>query len=123
MGYPYAMGERLTKAMPPGVQGKDIPVNGIFDKEHERYSEAEEFRKLYEEDADVKRIVGLARGLEGMTRQWGVHACAVIMSSKTLTDVIPMMQRVQDGASSPSLTTPPAKPWGYSKWTFWGCAT
>ena len=120
MGYPYAMGERLTKAMPPGVQGKDIPVNGIFDKEHERYGEAEEFRKLYEEDADVKRIVGLARGLEGMTRQWGVHACAVIMSSKTLTDVIPMMQRVQDGAVITQFDYPTCETLGLLKMDFLG---
>ena len=30
-GYPFAMGERLTKAMPPPIMGKDIPLSGIFD--------------------------------------------------------------------------------------------
>ncbi len=37
LGYPFEMGERMTKALPPGVQGKDIPLSGIFDEEHERY--------------------------------------------------------------------------------------
>ena len=37
MGYPYAVGDRLTKAMPPSVQGKDISIKGIFNPDDERY--------------------------------------------------------------------------------------
>ena len=44
LGYPFAMGEKLTKAMPPPIMGKDIPLSGIFDPEHPRYHEAAEFR-------------------------------------------------------------------------------
>jgi DNA polymerase-3 subunit alpha len=62
LGYPFAMGDRITKAMPPGVMGKDIPLSGIFDREHPRHGEAGEFRSLYESDADVKRIVDTADG-------------------------------------------------------------
>src|SRR3712207_3155369 len=48
LGYPYALGDKLTKAMPPAVMGKDIPLAGIFDSSHARYGEAGEFRALYE---------------------------------------------------------------------------
>ncbi len=41
LGYPFSMGERLTKAMPPAVMGKDIPLTGIFDPAHPRHGEAE----------------------------------------------------------------------------------
>ena len=51
--------------------GKDIPLAGIFDPSHKRYGEAGEFRALYESEADVKKIVDTARGLEGLKRQWG----------------------------------------------------
>ncbi|GAB3844082.1 hypothetical protein GCM10029963_20140 [Micromonospora andamanensis] len=34
LGYPYAVGDRITKAMPPAVMGKDIPLEGIFDPKH-----------------------------------------------------------------------------------------
>ena len=44
LGFPFAMGEKLTKAMPPAIMGKDIPLAGIFDKSHKRYDEAVEFR-------------------------------------------------------------------------------
>ncbi len=98
LGYPYAMGDRITKAMPPAVMGKDVPLSGIFDPSHKRYQEAGEFRALYEQDADVRRVVDTAKGLEGLKRQWGVHAAGVILSSEPLLDVIPIQRREQDGA-------------------------
>jgi DNA polymerase-3 subunit alpha len=94
----YAVADRISKAMPPAVMGKDIPLSGIFDPSHKRYSEATEVRALYEVDPQVKEIIDTARGLEGLKRQWGVHAAGVIMSSKPLLDVIPIQRREADGA-------------------------
>jgi len=98
LGYPFGVGEKITKAMPPPVMGKDVPLSGIFDTHHPRYKEAGEFRTLYETDPDVSRVVDNARGLEGLKRQWGVHAAGVILSKEPLLDVIPIMRREQDGA-------------------------
>ncbi|MGQ0465956.1 MAG: DNA polymerase III subunit alpha [Sporichthyaceae bacterium] len=98
LGYPFAMGDRITKAMPPAVMGKDIPLSGIFDSTHKRYGEAGEFRALYDSDPDVKKVVDTAKGLEGLKRQWGVHAAGVILSAEPLLDVIPIQRREQDGA-------------------------
>jgi DNA polymerase-3 subunit alpha len=94
----YAVADRITKAMPPAVMGKDIPLSGVFDKEHKRYSEATEVRALYDTDPQVKEIIDTARDLEGLKRQWGVHAAGVIMSSERLLDVIPIQRRDSDGA-------------------------
>ncbi|GAB3984595.1 hypothetical protein GCM10027615_72500 [Plantactinospora veratri] len=71
LGYPFAMGDRITKAMPPAVMGKDIPLGGIFDPGHPRYQEAAEFRQLYDGDGEVRKVVDTAKGLEGLKRQWG----------------------------------------------------
>ena len=98
LGYPYALGDRITKAMPPSVMGKDIPLSGVFDKEHSRYGEATEFRALYDGDPDVAKVVDTARGLEGLKRQPGVHAAGVILCREPLMDVIPVWRREQDGA-------------------------
>jgi DNA polymerase-3 subunit alpha len=98
LGYPYALGDRITKAMPPAVMGKDVPLGGIFDTGHKRYGEATEFRQLYEAEADVQKVVDTARGLEGLKRQWGVHAAGVILSKDPLLDVAPILRRPQDGA-------------------------
>ena len=98
LGMPYALSDKITKAMPPAVMGKDIPLVGIFDSNHKRYSEAGEFRALYEADHDVKRVVDTAKGLEGLKRQPGVHAAGVILCREPLLDVIPIWRRDQDGA-------------------------
>ena len=98
LGYPYAIGEKLTKALPPSIMGKDISLSGIFDTKNERYDEASEFRTLYETDPDSKKVVDTARGLEGLKRQWGVHAAGVILSKEPLLDVIPIHRREADGA-------------------------
>jgi len=98
LGYPYAIGERLTKALPPSIMGKDISLSGVFNPKDERYIEAGEFRTLFESDPDSKRIVETALGLEGLKRQWGVHAAGVILSREPLLDVIPIHRREADGA-------------------------
>ena len=120
LGYPFAMGDRITKAMPPSVMGKDVPLNGIFDPSHPRYGEAGEFRSLYESDHDVKQVVDTARGLEGLKRQWGVHAAGVIMSSEPLIDVIPLMKRPQDGAVITQFDYPTCERLGLIKMDFLG---
>ncbi|MBV9484932.1 MAG: DNA polymerase III subunit alpha, partial [Frankiaceae bacterium] len=98
LGHPFSTGDRITKVMPPPVMGKDMPLSGVFDDKHPRYKEGGEFRQLYETDPDVKKVVDTARGLEGLKRQWGVHAAGVILSREPLLDVIPIMRREQDGA-------------------------
>jgi len=98
LGFPYALGDKITKSIPPGVMGKDIPLAGIFDPEHDRYGEAGEFRELYEDDADVRAVVDTARGIEGLKRQPGVHAAGVILCKEELIDVLPIWRRDQDGA-------------------------
>ena len=93
LGFPYALGDRITKAFPPAVMGKDIPLAGIFDETHPRYGEAGEIRALYEAEAEVRQVIDTARGLEGLIRQAGVHAAGVIMSSEPIIDHVPVWKR------------------------------
>ncbi len=95
LGFPYAVGDRITKAFPPAVMGKDIPLYGIFDEDYPRYGEAGDLRNLYNTEADVKQIIDTAQGIEGLIRQPGVHAAGVIMSAEPLTDHIPIWTRHQ----------------------------
>ncbi|USQ81545.1 DNA polymerase III subunit alpha [Ornithinimicrobium faecis] len=120
MGFPFAMGEKLTKAMPPAVMGKDIPLSGIFDTEHPRYGEAGEFRELLQTDQEAAQVFETATGLEGLKRQWGVHAAGVIMSSEPLIDVIPIMRREQDGQVITQFDYPTCERLGLVKMDFLG---
>ena len=120
LGGTFQLGEKITKAMPPGVMGKDIPLAGIFDEKHDRYKEAGEFRALYEADPEVRKVVDTARGLEGLRRGWGVHAAGVIMSAEPLIDIIPIMRRDQDGAIITQLDMGACESLGLLKMDFLG---
>jgi len=120
LGYPFAMGDRITKAMPAAVMGKDVPLKEIFDPAHKRYGEGGEFRSLYDSDNDVKRVVDTAIGIEGLKRQWGVHAAGVIMSSEPLLDIIPMLKRPADGAMITQFDYPTCEGLGLIKMDFLG---
>ena len=120
LGMPFAMGEKLTKAMPPAIMGKDISLTGIFDPSDKRYNEAEEFRQVHAADPEAQRVVELAKGIEGLKRQWGVHAAGVIMSSDPLIDIIPIMRRPQDGAIITQFDYPTSEGLGLIKMDFLG---
>ncbi|GFM18182.1 DNA polymerase III subunit alpha [Mycobacterium sp. PO1] len=116
----FAIADRITKALPPPIMAKDIPVSGITDPNHERYKEAAEVRALIDTDPDVRTIYETARGLEGLVRNAGVHACAVIMSSEPLIDSIPLWRRPQDGAVITGWDYPSCEAIGLLKMDFLG---
>ena len=120
LGMPFSLGERLTKAYTAPVQGKDVSLADVFDPEHERYAEGGEFRELYNAEPEVKLVVDTARGIEGLKRQWGVHAAGVIMSSEPLMDVIPVMKREQDGQIITQFDYPSCESLGLVKMDFLG---
>jgi DNA polymerase-3 subunit alpha len=115
----YAIADRISKALPPPVAAKDIPLSGIVDPAHERYAEAAEVRTLIESDETAARIVETARGLEGLVRGAGVHACAVIMSAEPLIDVVPLWRR-DDGALITGWDYPSCEAIGLLKMDFLG---
>ena len=120
LGFPYALGDRITKAFPPTVMGKDIPLSGIFDSEHPRHREAGELRALYANEPEVKQVIDTARGIEGLIRQPGVHAAGVIMSSEPLTDHIPVWTRYPDRAVITQFDYPTCESLGLLKMDFLG---
>jgi len=120
MGLPFSMGEKLTKAMPPAIMGKDVPLSAIFDPQHKRYAEGAQFRQVHDEDPVAQEVVVTALGLEGLKRQWGVHAAGVIMSSEPLIDLIPIMRREQDGQIITQFDYPSCETLGLVKMDFLG---
>ncbi|ATY10525.1 DNA polymerase III subunit alpha [Amycolatopsis sp. AA4] len=115
----YSIADKISKALPPPIMAKDIPLSGIVDSKHERYAEAAEVRTLVETDEECKTIFETARGLEGLIRNAGVHACAVIMSSEPLTDAIPVWQR-DDGSIITGWDYPSCEAIGLLKMDFLG---
>ncbi|RNL64987.1 DNA polymerase III subunit alpha [Nocardioides marmoriginsengisoli] len=116
----FAIGDKITKALPADVMGKGVALKDIFNAEHKRYNEGGEFRTLHDQDHDVRTIYGTALGLEGQIRNWGVHAAGVIMSSEPLIDIVPIMARPQDGAVITQFDYPMCESLGLVKMDFLG---
>ncbi len=120
LGMPYSVGEKLTKAMPPAIMGKDVALGEILDKDSARYKEAGDFRAVLETDADAAKVFETALGIENLKRQWGVHAAGVILSAEPLIDVLPIMKREDDGAIITQFDQPPLESLGLIKMDFLG---
>ena len=100
LGYPYSVGDRIAKAMPPLVMGRDTPLWACFEddpKFADGYKAALELRQMCVTDPDAARVVDVARGLEGLRRQDGIHAAAVVISGDPLTDHLPIQRKPEPG--------------------------
>ncbi len=100
LGYPYSLGDRIAKAMPPLVMGRDTPLWACFEehpKHTDGYKAALELRQMVATDADVAKVVDVARGLEGLRRQDGIHAAAVVISGEPLTEYLPIQRKPEPG--------------------------
>ncbi len=121
MGHPFAVGEQLTKAMPPDVMGKGVPLSGIYDPDLPALRRGQGVpRPGGHDEPHLQEVVETAKGLEGLKRQWGVHAAGVIMSSEPLIDVIPIMRRLQDGQVITQFDYPSCEALGLVKMDFLG---
>jgi DNA polymerase-3 subunit alpha len=100
LGYPYNVGDRIAKAMPPLVMGRDTPLWACFEdtpKHHDGYLAAGELRQICAVDPDAAKVVDVARGLEGLRRQDGIHAAAVVISGDPLTEHLPLQRKPEPG--------------------------
>src|SRR3954453_22166912 len=110
LGYPYGVGDKIAKAMPPLVMGRDTPLKYCFepsDKYNDGYKAAGELRAMYDSDTDVKRVVDVAKGLEGLKRSDGIHAAAVVITKEPVTHYLPIQRKPesgQDPAEAPVVT-------------------
>jgi DNA polymerase-3 subunit alpha len=110
LGQPYAVGDRIAKAMPPLVMGRDTPLYACLERHegHEDgYNAAAGLRELYETDPDARSVIDVARGLEGLRRQDGIHAAAVVISHEPLDTHLPIQRKPEpgmDAADAPIVT-------------------
>ena len=100
LGYPYGVGDKIAKAMPPLVMGRDTPLKYCFEqtpKYLDGYKAASELRAMCDADPDVKRVVDVAKGLEGLKRSDGIHAAAVVITKEPLTNYLPIQRKPEAG--------------------------
>jgi DNA polymerase III subunit alpha len=102
LGYPYGVGDKVAKAMPPLIMGRDTPLYACLDphpKFEDGYKMAAELREMYEADPDTRQVIDVAKGLEGLRRQDGIHAAAVVITKDPLTEYLPIQRKPENGQS------------------------
>jgi DNA polymerase-3 subunit alpha len=100
LGYPYAVGDKVAKAMPPLVMGRDTPLKYCFEQSEkyaDGYKAAAELRDMVDSEPDVAKVVDVAKGLEGLRRQDGIHAAAVVITKDPLTTYLPIQRKPEAG--------------------------
>jgi DNA polymerase III subunit alpha len=83
LGFPVATGDRISKMIPMGSQGFPMTIERAL-------AETPELKTAYETEPDTRRIIDMAKKIEGCARHIGVHAAGVVISPTTLTDFTPL---------------------------------
>lgn len=103
LGFSPQDGDRVAKAMPPIVMGRATPLQACLepDPDHmDGYNASSELRAMYANDPVARQIIDVAKGLEGLRRQDGIHAAAVVITNEALTEYLPI-QRKPDSSGNP----------------------
>ncbi len=85
---PFKVGDDLAKMMPPPVQGKESALVEAYDKSSEL--------RAAREDPAYRKVLETAEKLEGLKRQHGIHAAAVVIGAKPLHETVPLL-RTENG--------------------------
>ena len=104
LGFPYAVGDRTAKAMPPPILGREATLTQCLEPLpddadsalRDFHANASGLREMYGADPEARRVIDTARGLEGLRRQDSIHAAAVVISPEPLTTILPIQQKGED---------------------------
>ncbi len=89
LGMPYAAPDRISKMIPPGWQGHAMTIDGAL-------SQSPDLKRAYDSEPETKRLLDLAKKLEGVSRHASVHAAGVVIADRELTEYVPL-QRETNG--------------------------
>jgi DNA polymerase-3 subunit alpha len=90
LGHDYGAGDRLAKLIPDPIMGRPPSFEDCL-------KPGEELAREYTENPVAKEIIDLARGLEGTVRNSSIHAAAVVIADRPLTDIVPLQLAEERG--------------------------
>jgi DNA polymerase III subunit alpha len=93
LGYDYAAGDRLAKQIPEPILGRNPSFEDCL-------KPGEELKRTYDSDADARRILDTARGLEGIVRNHSIHAAAVVIADRPLQEIVPLQLAEDRGGAN-----------------------
>jgi DNA polymerase-3 subunit alpha len=95
LGMDYASGDKIAKLIPEPVMGRNPTFEQCLGK-------GTELRQIYDSDEQAKQIVDVARGLEGIVRNNSIHAAAVVIADRPLTEIVPLQLAEERGPAGPA---------------------
>ncbi len=90
LGMSYSQGDRLAKMIPPGKQGFPMTIGTALE-------ESPSLKLAYQSEPETKKVIDIARKLEGLPRHPSVHAAGVIIADKPLTEYVPLQREAKEG--------------------------
>ncbi|RJQ35757.1 DNA polymerase III subunit alpha [Candidatus Parcubacteria bacterium] len=90
LGHPYALGDQIAKTIPFGKQGFPVTIDGAL-------KDTPELKDLYDNDAEAREVLDLARKIEGNSRHVGVHAAGVVIAPDSVTKFAPIQPDPKGG--------------------------
>ena len=112
MELPYAYVDSIAKMVPRVQNGRNITID-------EALETSAEFRKLYESDEQIRRLLDMCKKLEGLPRNASMHAAGVVICSKPAENFIPLA-KAQDGSVVTQFTMTTIEELGLLKMDFLG---
>ena len=85
LGMPYAAPDRISKMIPPGFQGNAMTIEKALEQ-------SPELSLAYKTEPETKRLLDVARKLEGVARHASVHAAGVVIADKPLVEYTPLQK-------------------------------
>ncbi|MEA2362671.1 MAG: polymerase subunit alpha [Thermoleophilaceae bacterium] len=93
LGLDYGAGDRIAKLIPEPIMGRS--------KSFDQYlTEEADLRRVYDSEPEARQIIEVAKGLEGIVRNSSIHAAAVVIADRPLTDIVPLQLAEDKGASA-----------------------
>jgi DNA polymerase-3 subunit alpha len=83
LGYPYTVGDRISSMIPLGSQGMPMTIDHAFEI-------VPELKEAYEKEPDTKKIIDLAKKMEGCVRHISVHAAGIVIAPRPLYEFSPI---------------------------------
>ncbi len=85
LGMPYAGPDRISKMIPPGWQGHSMTIDNAL-------AQSPDLKRAYNTEPETKKLLDLAKKLEGVARHASVHAAGVVIADKPLTEYVPLQK-------------------------------
>ncbi|MFZ3015514.1 MAG: DNA polymerase III subunit alpha, partial [Minisyncoccia bacterium] len=83
LGYPYAVGDRISSMIPLGSQGMPMTIDHAMEI-------VTELKDAYKKEPDTEKIINLAKKMEGCVRHISVHAAGVVIAPRPLYEFSPI---------------------------------